>query len=365
MVFNSSGVADEFEYYSDKDKTYEYIQKMQKAVDPKCEVRAQWELDNVTKALRKIAYNNCNGNKQCSEKLYEKIMLKSFGSMILPTRCESYISYGILSRLVKIVESIEIDKEKTTRKFPKFGTFLSPSFNASVTEDPYDNGYIVLFNYTLFTHINEFVKAVLYYEEIKNSSNSQIKLEHLIFSLARNTAYIITKGRVRKSENLPFVNLTLDLLQDIVDTIELFVVFHEYSHVKLNHTASHAMPLEYAPNISHLNRGQKQELAADLLASETLEKHLSKSQLFNNHKSEKIHGDVMFLTMVEIFEDAMKLAEKKIENTHPTAKIRLSVLFKNRKNNYSDHDLGMKFRQNALLLWSETRSSYQKLLNLE
>ena len=363
ILFNTHAYSKDFQYLSETDKTFAYIESMQKAIDPGCEIRAEWEIGRITQAAKELALKNCGADESCSEKLFESVLNKVVGITALPTRCESYISYSILDDLVKTVVGSQGKNIDSQKQFPPYGTFLSHSFNASATGNPYNDDYIILFNYTLFTHINEFVKAVLYYGEVNNGARLPITAEQLAVSLARNTAYVVTKGKVERAGNLPFNYLPLELINEAVRAIELFVVFHEYSHVILGHTAGNAMPLPYSPNVKVLNRAQKNELAADELGSRMLREHLSKSPTASGLDSNSIHGDVMFLTMVEIFEEAMQIAGKKIqETTHPAATVRLSELTEESGDNPNKKQFGYSFRENALSLWTLAKEHYEPLV---
>jgi hypothetical protein len=354
----------DFQYLSETDKTFAYIESMQKAIDPGCEIRAEWEIGRITQAAKELAQRNCGADESCSENLFESVLNEVVGNTALPTRCESYISYSILDGLVKTVVESQGNNVDSQKPFPPYGTFLSHSFNASATGNPYNDDYIILFNYTLFTHINEFVKAVLYYGEIKNGARLPITAEQLAVSLARNTAYVVSKGKVERAGNLPFNYLPLELINETVRAIELFVVFHEYSHVILGHTAGNAMPLPSSPNVKVLNRAQKNELAADELGSRMLKEHLSKSPTASGLDSKSIHGDVMFLTMVEIFEEAMQIAGKKIqETTHPAATVRLSELTEESGDKSNREQFGYSFRENALSLWALAKVHYKTLVH--
>lgn len=363
LFFNTHAQSKGFQYLSETDKTFAYIESLQKAVDPSCEIRAEWEIRKIEQATKELALKNCGSDENCSEKLFKAVFNRIVGNTALPTRCESYISYTILDDLVKTVVASQDKTADSPKQFPPYGTILSHSFNAMVTEDPYKEGYIVLFNYTLFTHIHEFVKAVLYYSEIKKGKRLPIMVEKLAISLARNTAYVVTKGEVERASNLPFNYIPVEIINDAVQAIELFVVFHEYSHVILGHKAGNATPLPSSPNVKALNRSQKNELAADQLGSKKLEEYLSKSNNSSDLASKSIHGDVMFLTMVEIFEEAMQIAGKKIHGTtHPTAIMRLSELMETSTENSKRRDFGYSFRDQALSLWTEAKKHYEPLV---
>lgn len=173
----------------------------------------------------------------------------------VPTKYQSFSSYAILDRLFKKINKTANELfDKSKIKIPQrvtYGTVHINQFAASVQSTDDNNDYLIMVSDCLFMFANLLAKSIglllvesnqknktrgysysLSKEHISNELNN--KSEAIIRFTDLILAYIVTGQASCARQYTPNLKLAA-ISQLIMESYELFVVSHEYSHVLLGH----------------------------------------------------------------------------------------------------------------------------------
>ena len=301
----------------------------------------------------------------------------SISEKVILTKYELPISFSILKSLF---EKIQATAENTTIKItktPYIGTSLSKEYNAFACKVPNTNDNVIIFESELFTLANLTAKliasclpdfkitkeSVLFSfevtrikEHIKNDKNLKNRFSDFI----QNAIYL---GEPNKTQQY-FLDKTYQRLHyELLNSLELFVVAHEYGHISAGH-------LENTNNVKSITNENERSIILPDWEEEYEADEIGLFLLLNSLDKESMFpfsylGPELFFTILDLDERACSLysegKEKRIldNETHPPSferrnKIR-NLLKKNiPKNHLESYLVASKFLENIIeLLWDD------------
>lgn len=264
-----------------------------------------------------------------------KSYAKSKESIQLQTKFESIQSYGILKTLFDTIEATAKNISLETKNKPIIGTAFSKEYNAFAEKVPNTDEYLIVFESELFTLSNLLAKLIALclpdfkikkdgvsfsfeVNRIRNHIQTNEVLQNRFADLVYNAIYL---GQPNKTQQYfldePFGKLQYELLF----SLELFVVGHEYGHIYCGHlNDSNLMTqLHNGKSIQRISPDWKMEFEADRIGLTLLLSSLKSNSLFPF----SFLGPELFFTFIDIAERANNLLANGMEkrsygsDTHP------------------------------------------------
>ena len=236
----------------------------------------------------------------------------------------------------------EKEKEEFNRNIA-VGILPILAFNAVCRESPQPyNGYLIFLNMGFSLFCYELLKISL--GVLSNKINH---LEFIRFSKKLYQSYFINKRHLH-------CDLILDdadnkILSKLIDGINLFAFFHEYSHYSLDHL-SYAKEMKLLDGLlTYLTLEKKQEKDADLNACNLLLKFYKISPQQNDLVSLLCHSPLICLHIMLLLENRHGLKSK----THPPAKYRYKYVRSFYKSNFQHTSTSNNIINNILGLLSD------------
>lgn len=199
-----------------------------------------------------------------------------------PTRFENPGYYKLLVAFSEQIEKAAKDLSIPVPSHLVFGTLPTGRVNAMAVLIPNNGGYLVLFESQIFTFANLFSKVVASALPLKSDSSK----ENYLFSIAdedwkeniRNnpdvlrrffeviTAYLLLGRPIDAPAYLPEPHIG-SLAGVLRNSMELFIMAHEYGHIISDHFASSENKLYYLHEyeVTEINQSWHQEFEADAM----------------------------------------------------------------------------------------------------
>lgn len=207
--------------------------------------------------------------------------------------------------------------------------------------EPY-NGYLIFLNMGFLLFCNELVKISL-----GLLSN---KINHLEFTKFSKKLY---KSYFIQNNHLPCDLILNDsdntILSKLIDGINLFVFFHEYSHYKLNHLSSSKEVKILDGSITCLTHDMRQEKDADLEACNLLLQFYKMLPQKIDLISILFHSPVLLFQILGLLENKCGLKS----TTHPPASYRKEYISSFYKLNFQHTSKSKKIINSILGLFSD------------
>lgn len=300
---------------------------------------------------------------------------KSKKSIQLQTKFESIQSYSILKTLFNTIETTAKNISLKTKNKPIIGTAFSKEYNAFAEKVPNTDEYLIVFEGELFTLSNLLAKLIaLCLPDFKITENavsfsfevnrirrhiqSNEVLQNRFADLVYNAIYL---GQPNKTQQYfldePFGKLQYELLF----SLELFVVGHEYGHIYCGHLNDNNLikQLHNGTSIQRISPDWTMEYEADRIGLVLLLHSLTHNNLFPF----SFLGPELFFTFLDIDERANNLfangKEKRSygSDTHPPVikrrnRIRYQLKRSLPKEHLESYEVVSAFLENVVeLLW--------------
>lgn len=272
---------------------------------------------------------------------------KRFTETKMPTRLEQPFSYFILERICSDIETA-LKSEYPNLQRPRFGSLPTGTLNASALAAPGSDCSIVVVNTGLFPFCHELVKIGL--ETIRfEFEGENIIIDHGEESFnrlfRRNEAILLrfskaledfSNDRVIRGQAAPDQWHDPAVVQ-MVRSLEIFVVGHEYGHLALGHKSDVRTPLRNRAADTHVTlepdaelvvRSWEQEIAADLFGAWVLERCvLSQEEMPGpDFRDFNLYAPLLFFELAEIAEEAKYIFDNKKMPPIPSAEERKDIL---------------------------------------
>ena len=236
----------------------------------------------------------------------------------------------------------EKEKEEFNRNLA-VGILPILSFNAVCRESPQPyNGYLIFLNMGFSLFCCELLKISL--GVLSNKINH---LEFIKFSKKLYQSYFINKKHLH-------CDLILDeadnkILSKLIDGINLFAFFHEYSHYSLDHLSCAKEMKLLDGLLTNLTLKKKQEKDADLNSCNLILKFYKISPQQNDLVSLLCHSPLIYLHIMLLLENRQGLKPK----NHPPAIYRKKYVSKFYKSNFQHTSLSYNIFSKILELLSD------------
>nr|WP_321358303.1 hypothetical protein [uncultured Draconibacterium sp.] len=260
---------------------------------------------------------------------------KSKQSFVPQTKYESIYSYPILKTLFDKIEATAKRLSLNTEIKPIIGTALSKQYNAFAHKVPITNDYLIVFEGELFTLSNILAKIIalclpdfkiskqgvsfnLKENRIKNHIKSNESLQIHFEDFVLNA---ILHGQPNKTKHF-YLNETFSKLHyELLTSLELFVVGHEYGHIYCGHLNENNIIKQLYENkpIERISPDWEMEYEADYFGLTLMLNTLKSNSLFPF----SFLGPELFFTFLDIEERANNLLINGVEkrsygcDTHP------------------------------------------------
>lgn len=310
---------------------------------------------------------------------YEKLKQTSQSQQ---TKFENIQSFTILKTLFDTIENTakRISHEASTK--PLIGTAFSKEYNAFATKVPDIDVYLILFEGELFTLSNLLAKLialslpdfkitekVVFFSFEKNRIANHVKTNSILqkrFSdLVYNAIYL---GQPNKTQQYYLPETFGKFQYELLNSLELFVVGHEYGHIYGGHLNEVNIKKRVCGNkeIEIISPNWEMEYEADFIGLRLLLNSLDGNNLFPIC----FLGPELFFTFLDLDERAYNLHKKGIEkrsygsDTHPPTterRNRIRQIIKNSlpKNQLESYNYMSDFLENVIeSLWENYKKQY-------
>lgn len=226
-------------------------------------------------------------------------MQQRFLDTQVPTAAENPVGYSILRDIVKDVQRAMARLDLRVPEAVAFGTLPTGQINGIACVVP-AGGLIVAIDDGLFTFVHSLAKAVAaFYKATMGPNGLEIVLIESDLAQAVRTN---EEGNLRWLETLvaafvykwpniaplrPIIDDRTYLIHMLVNSVETFIVAHEFGHLILGHYERNAFSSEQRLltdiEVKQLNTIQREELEADRLGLKLLREHHKKIGLSVDH----------------------------------------------------------------------------------
>lgn len=306
-------------------------------------------------------------------------------SNILLTKYEDIYAYSILEPLYEriLLTADKLSLETTTRPF--IGTAESKEYNAFAVKVPRTNEYLIVFEGSIFIVANLLAKIIasclpdfkmtdetvsfnISKERIINHVQTNPELQERFADLVYNAIYL---GHSSKTTQY-FLREPFGRLQgELLNSLELFVVGHEYGHIYSGHLNESNISKKVIDGkiIERISLNWEMEYEADLIGLTLLLNSLEKENLLPFG----FLGPELFFTFLDLDERANNLFREGYEtrsfgsDTHPPTierRKRIRQILKNSlPNNHLESYVDFsEFLENVLeALWDNCKERLVKL----
>jgi hypothetical protein len=245
---------------------------------------------------------------------------KYFDNLNTPTPFEDKRGYDYMLNMASQIEEAAKDKSIKICFTPLLGTIASGSINAMSVAVPRSNEYLILFNHGLFVFGNLIAKiAARALVELQNFKNAviagsdefavKIDFDPSISNdfIEAITALIVYGNPGLSKQYFPERSYN-HIKHDLLLSMELFILGHEYGHVICGHFDKNSV-INYAfgeVSVNEFLRSWEQEFEADemgfiLMISASLKKECNLPLVSA--------GAILFLWSIEILERAIEVLE--------------------------------------------------------
>lgn len=275
------------------------------------------------------------GQEAKNGQLYYDKMRQRLLDTQAPTAAENPVGYSILR---DIVEDVQQAMARLNLRMPEavaFGTLPTGQINGIACAVP-AGGLIVAIDDGLFTFVHSLAKAVaVFYKATMGPDGLEIKLTESNLAQAVETneegnlrwlETLIAAFVIKSPDHAPLRPITDDrihLVHMLVNSVEVFVVAHEFGHLILGHYERNAFGSERHlitdTEVKQLNTLQKDELEADRLGLKLLREH---------HKKLGYHSIDHTLAAIWFFCGCLLILEEMYgqDSKHPPALLRSRAL---------------------------------------
>lgn len=296
-------------------------------------------------------------------------------STVLLTKYEHLQPFMILNKLFKTIDEAAEILSLKTKNNPYFGTAYSKEYNAFACEVPDTEEHLIIIESEMFMLANllskiiasclpefKILETTIEFSTRKEDIRKHIKDNPIILKrfidLTYNSIYL---GRPSKAEQYYIDEQLGRLTWELLNSLELFVVGHEYGHITGNHLKESklAKSIVNQLEIERISPDWEMEYEADATGLELLLHSLGSDSL----PPFSYMGPELFFTFLDINERARMLfntgkeSRSMSSDTHPPTierrkKIR-AILEKKLHSNQLDTYITMSiFIENALeILW--------------
>ncbi len=255
-------------------------------------------------------------------------------SIQVPTAADNPVGYSILHSVVRDVEQAIIRLGYKVPEEVTFGTLPTGQINGMACAVP-AGGLIVALDDGLFTFLHSLAKTVAtFYKATMNSNGLEISL---VESDLAHAVITNEEGNLRWLETLvaafvykwpnvaPLRPITDDrqhLVHLLVNSVEIFIVAHEFGHLLLGHYERNAFASKRSLlsdiEVDRLNTLQKEELDADRLGLRFLREHHRKAGYSVDHT----------LAVIWFLGGCLLILEDMVgqDSNHPPALVRSKLL---------------------------------------
>lgn len=258
-------------------------------------------------------------------------------TLLTQTKFENVTTFTILQTLFEDIEKTAKRIGLETKTRPTIGTALSKEYNAFAEKVPETNEHIIVFEGEIFTLCNMLAKLIalclpdfkivdnhvsfnLSIDRIENHIKTNKLLQERFADLVYN---IIFLGQPNKTQQYYIPEIFLKLNYELLSSIELFIVGHEYGHIYYEHlNDGNIVKHPRRDKIRYSERIRPNwimEYEADTIGLILLLNTINKDSLYPFC----LLGPELFFTFLDIEERAINLYKKGIEkrsfgsNSHP------------------------------------------------
>lgn len=277
--------------------------------------------------------NDFDGMKEFEEELNEI-------RKVLPTKYENPMLYYMLVSLTKEVEKIiEENKIRFEQKL-LFGTLGTGRVNGMAISIPSSSYYLILLEDGLFGFANLLCKAVaLVFSIVSDNSDSirfSLELDSCLKKIENSQRLVnrfqdvifsyLVKGDPHFAEPyLPDKNFN-GLISNLRDSMELFIVSHEYGHIIQGHLANSSLSRSTLDDtdVDEIIFNWKQEFEADIIGIQLLIAVMMKR---GYDLTLSFWGADLFFGCVEVVEKSVSILktgniEVQLSGSHPPTALR-------------------------------------------
>ena len=280
----------------------------------------------------------------------------------LPTKFENPIIYGILENLQSLTENaintfFKEDSFQQVKERVIIGTLPTGEINARAILTPNKNHYLIIFDSEIFNFANLLSKSIAYAMKpelamgmmvlsmnIPDIEERLAEDESVLRRFSEPIISFILTGRVLTAPYIlkhPFSMMAKKLL----DSMELFVMGHEYSHMILGHLNENNLCASALPSLqknTEFHKSWIQEFEADIKGVQIMS---AACQSQGYHFLESFLGvDFFFIcsmllergiNVLKTGEDELwKFDETEFSSTHPPILFRLNYIHQALKNKF-------------------------------
>jgi hypothetical protein len=299
----------------------------------------------------------------------------------LPTKYEDPAKYAIMTHLAKEIEEAATQLGRPLPIKPQIGTLPTGQVNAMAVQVPASNEYLVIFESDLFTFALLLSKVIARAMPFKGSDQGMLQFSTAEEDMGKNItdnpeivrrfqevvlAYLI-KGKPSAAPPYipeePYGTLAAILR----DSMELFIMAHEYGHIIKGHLSSaEAAPIDLGGQKGdEVIRNWRQEIEADAQGLELMIYAMGKRGL---DLALSYWGADFFFSCIEIVEHGISIVRTGEEgeggagsDSHPPVGLRREMLREVLKNSIPEDratgpiQLGAVLEQIVASLWEHTK----------
>ncbi|PFY96970.1 hypothetical protein COL57_15845 [Bacillus wiedmannii] len=273
--------------------------------------------------------------KELMSNLKELGINGEFSIEVRGTVYESPYYYQVMMDLLEKVESASKELGFTIPDRPIIGTLPTGKIQAMASRHPISNEHTIIFEYELFSFANLLSKSLLSSLPVKSENgvvSFSTDLDDIVNGIAKDQTGLhkffdvlvsyLFYGRPSLAEQYnPDKNIMI-LNALIVNSMELFVMGHEYSHILLDHTnkSKEKKTNVYSQSINELIFQWEDEFEADGLSFIMIMEMISQNKLFD--LSLQYVGVDFFFSCLSIMDRAVSLVLHgkevvKLDDSHP------------------------------------------------
>jgi len=210
-----------------------------------------------------------------------KLMKSELENIELPTKYEDPITYILISKLAKRIEESADDLSIPIAYRPIIGTLPTGRVNAMAIAVPSSDEFIIVFESGLFIFALLLSKALNMSIPFKGTQENKLTFSYDIAEVTKKIdanpeivnrfrqvlfAYLL-EGRPSAAPQYILEEPYMNMAEILIDSMELFVMGHEYGHIINNHfldkkTITSSLGNE---NVNEIILDWKQELEADAI----------------------------------------------------------------------------------------------------
>lgn len=254
-------------YLSDTDVAYRYLAKVQASeADDFGKAYPDFKEKNVQSPdLHDEAFRALGGSNAQLQAM--KKFLDDQWKQPLPTKYENPHLYVLVRILLDKLREPGAELHDGAAPSLRVGTLLKIGADAETLPVPQSDQHVVVMNRFLFTIIQELTKVGV--DSLRSDANADVLARRLGLLLDSFNTF---SGRMPPPDADFRTTEEVLVVEKIAETLELFVLAHEFAHVLLKHenaaSAELSLPGQPALRLPVVERSWRQEIEADVMGSQ-------------------------------------------------------------------------------------------------